>query len=127
MALVKSTELRSSMWTKKCEDAFIMKQAALVDPIALLRSKTRQKWEAIGHSAAATTETTKRIAKLLVGLSNADTSIVVFGSLARKEWTSKSDIDWTLLVDGQADPQHLEIAQKIGSQLIEGKFQAPGA
>lgn len=31
-----------------------------------------------------------------------DTSLVVFGSLARREWTTGSDLDWTYLVDGQA-------------------------
>ncbi|HEV2991737.1 MAG TPA: nucleotidyltransferase domain-containing protein [Candidatus Angelobacter sp.] len=29
-------------------------------------------------------------------------SLVVFGSLARGEWTTGSDLDWTYLVDGQA-------------------------
>ena len=29
-----------------------------------------------------------------------DTSLVVFGSLARQEWTSASDLDWTYLIDG---------------------------
>jgi hypothetical protein len=30
------------------------------------------------------------------------------------------------LIDGQADPQHLEIAQQVARRLAEGKFQAPG-
>ena len=42
-----------------------------------------------------------------------DTSLVVFGSLARGEWTSASDLDWTYLIDGQANSDHLVIAQKI--------------
>jgi predicted nucleotidyltransferase len=104
-----------------------MKPTEIVDPIAVLQGRVNQKWAAIGDSAVATMKITKEIDKLLAGFSTTDTSIVVFGSLARKEWTSKSDIDWTLLVDGQADPQHLEIAQKIGSQLTKGKFQEPGA
>ena len=33
-----------------------------------------------------------------------DTSLVVFGSLARGEWTSKSDLDWTYLIDGGPIP-----------------------
>jgi hypothetical protein len=60
------------------------------------------------------------------GLSSSDACIVVFGSLARKEWTSKSDVDWTLLIDGQADPEHLEVAQKIASRLKDAGFPAPG-
>ena len=104
-----------------------MTQPEQIEPIEILRSKVKQKWTAIESSAAETTKITKRLEKLLAGLSTTDTSIVAFGSLARKEWTSKSDIDWTLLVDGQADPQHLNIAQKVGGQLAAGGFQTPGA
>jgi predicted nucleotidyltransferase len=49
-----------------------------------------------------------------------DTSLVIFGSLARGEWTSGSDLDWTYLIDGEANSDHLVIAQKIQS-LLEKK------
>lgn len=57
-----------------------------------------------------------------------DTSLVVFGSLARGEWTSASDLDWTYLIDGQANPEHLEIAQAIQRvvRANKKKFRAPG-
>jgi predicted nucleotidyltransferase len=57
-----------------------------------------------------------------------DTSLVVFGSLARGEWTSASDLDWTYLIDGQANSDHLVIAQKMRRVLKENKdkFRAPG-
>ena len=55
-----------------------------------------------------------------------DTSFIVFGSLARGEWTIGSDVDWTLLIDGQADPNHLKISQAIGGRLDEAKLQPPG-
>jgi predicted nucleotidyltransferase len=54
-----------------------------------------------------------------------DTSLVVFGSLARREWTTGSDLDWTYLVEGQANSDHLVIAQKINS-AIEAEFKEPG-
>lgn len=57
-----------------------------------------------------------------------DTSLVVFGSLARGEWTSASDLDWTYLIDGQANSDHLFIAQKM-RKVFEGnedKFRPPG-
>jgi len=59
-------------------------------------------------------------------------NVIVFGSLARKEFTSGSDIDWTLLVDGKANPQHLNIAQAFKKELenkeIEGlKVKGPTA
>lgn len=44
---------------------------------------------------------------------NEDASIVVFGSLARDEATPGSDLDWTLLVDGKANPEHLRLVQAI--------------
>ncbi len=52
-----------------------------------------------------------------------DASLVVFGSLARDEWTSGSDLDWTYLIDGQADPAHLLITQRIQSVIDEQKDQ----
>jgi predicted nucleotidyltransferase len=48
----------------------------------------------------------------LTGFDSEDTSIVVFGSLARDEFTEGSDIDWTFLIDGSADPRHLDLAGK---------------
>ncbi|HSY91660.1 MAG TPA: nucleotidyltransferase domain-containing protein [Candidatus Binatus sp.] len=59
-----------------------------------------------------------------------DTSLVVFGSLARGEWTSGSDLDWTYLIDGEANSDHLVIVQKI-QRLLEQKknkkkFRPPG-
>jgi predicted nucleotidyltransferase len=57
-----------------------------------------------------------------------DTSLVVFGSLARGEWTAASDLDWTYLIDGQANSDHLVIAQKIRRILKkhEDRFRPPG-
>lgn len=57
-----------------------------------------------------------------------DTSLVVFGSLARDEWTSGSDLDWTYLIDGQANSDHLVIAQEIHRVLKthSDRFPSPG-
>lgn len=53
-----------------------------------------------------------------------DTSVVVCGSLAREEFTSGSDIDWLLLVDGIADPNHhsllLDAERKIKKFVAKG-------
>src|SRR3954465_15589679 len=56
-----------------------------------------------------------------------DTSIVVFGSLARRELTAGSDLDWVLLVDGIADPEHLEATLEIESRLEDDSVKGPGA
>lgn len=53
-----------------------------------------------------------------------DTSLIVFGSLARGEWTSGSDLDWTYLIDGQANSDHLRIAQKI-SKVLRDRYTGP--
>ncbi|WP_298862921.1 nucleotidyltransferase domain-containing protein [uncultured Gimesia sp.] len=52
-----------------------------------------------------------------------DVDIVVFGSLARQEWTTGSDVDWTLLIDGQANIDHRSNAREIGLTLDELEFK----
>jgi predicted nucleotidyltransferase len=54
-----------------------------------------------------------------------DTSIVVLGSLGRKEFTPGSDIDWNLLVDGIADPNHQELLLNA-QERIRKVAKAPG-
>ena len=57
-----------------------------------------------------------------------DTSLVVFGSLAREEWTSGSDLDWTYLIDGEVNSDHAVIAQEISRILKRHSdhFPVPG-
>jgi predicted nucleotidyltransferase len=43
-------------------------------------------------------EVQSRLETLAKGVTTTDAALCVFGSLARKEWTAKSDIDWTLLI-----------------------------
>lgn len=56
-----------------------------------------------------------------------DTSVVVFGSLARDEYTSGSDADWTLLIDGEANSDHLKVVQKIKSSIKDIFAKPPNA
>ena len=53
-------------------------------------------------------------------------SMVVFGSLARAEFTADSDLDWTIIVDGRADSRHLEIVHCLKRRLEAAKFNVPG-
>jgi predicted nucleotidyltransferase len=76
-------------------------------------------WNNLAYAKIATTEKLKSLKKDLAGFDNADTSIVVFGSLARDEVTRGSDIDWTLLVDGKADPKHHDVAKEIECRIDE--------
>ncbi len=58
-------------------------------------------------------------------LTSLDTSIIVFGSIARKECTSGSDLDWSFIVDGQANSKHKQISKRIGELLEKNKTEFP--
>ena len=98
------------------------------DAFQQISKKTGKRWPAILSAK----KEAKAIKSTLHGLLqkenliSSDTEMVVFGSLARNEWTKGSDVDWTLLVDGQADPAHLKIAQTIGKILEEKGYKKPG-
>jgi predicted nucleotidyltransferase len=62
----------------------------------------------------------------LRGLDSEDTSIVVSGSLARDEFTDGSDVDWTLLIDGLADPKHHDLFRKIRTVVDACAPKGPG-
>ena len=85
--------------------------------IAMAKSKALEKQEAI---RTALTQPTKLF-------NPSDLSITVFGSIARLEFTEKSDVDWTLLIDGQAQPEHLRIAFSIQQKLHEKGLKPPTA
>jgi predicted nucleotidyltransferase len=96
--------------------------------IEKLCEKIGKRWNAIDAAANAAFDERKKIIGILSDhrLVPSDTSFVVFGSLARDEWTVGSDVDWTLLVDGMADPDHFKVAQEIRERFIEAKLQGPG-
>jgi predicted nucleotidyltransferase len=62
----------------------------------------------------------------LRGETSPDVSIVVHGSLARLEFTSESDLDWTFLIDGQANPQHQDDLLRIRRKLEHVDLKPPG-
>jgi predicted nucleotidyltransferase len=82
-----------------------------------LEKRLHADWGHLKHARefAATTREELRLA--LKDLDSEDTSIVVSGSLARDEFTLGSDIDWTLLIDGSADPKHYDLTKKIGDVI----------
>src|SRR5258708_11647690 len=102
-----------------------MGTAVQSDPILTLQSQVGEEWNAIQQARAKTAQTNSRLEKVLDGLSSTDAAIVVFGSLARDEWT-QSDVDWTLLIDGQADPEHLHVAQEVAERLEKEDLTPPG-
>jgi predicted nucleotidyltransferase len=57
---------------------------------------------------------------------SSDEDIVVFGSIARGECNDNSDVDWTLLIDGQASPDHRNKAHRISNIFEKNNLKPPG-
>ena len=98
-------------------------------PVFELRDRLGEEWPWIIASREKSAVMMERLRRELdrPHLTPADTTLVVFGSLARGEFTDGSDIDWTLLVDGTAAPYHQDAAQRISSRLEEMKLAAPSS
>lgn len=93
-----------------------------------LASKLGVEWPAIADARSAADDAAQRLRQACESIKlPPHTAFIAFGSLARKEWTSGSDVDWTLLIDGPSDPEHLQIAQDIAAALADGGFAEPGA
>ncbi|MEO8216119.1 MAG: nucleotidyltransferase domain-containing protein [Acidobacteriota bacterium] len=58
--------------------------------------------------------------------SSEDASIVVVGSIGRREVTESSDVDWTLLIDGPSDPSHAQAVTDIRADLESLDLEKPG-
>jgi len=100
------------------------------ESIQELESKLSCNWSSISNAREEARSTREKILKSLNDFERIQTdqamSIVVFGSLARDEWTNGSDIDWTLLIDGLADAEHRRISHQIGKKLEEDGLREPG-
>lgn len=96
-------------------------------PILDLRDRLGAEWPWIMASREKSAATMERLGRELghPHLTPPDTTLVVFGSLARGEFTDGSDVDWTLLVDGAANPYHQEAAQRIRCRLGEMGLAPP--
>jgi predicted nucleotidyltransferase len=91
-----------------------------------LEEKVGRRFESLAAARRLSASTLARLADVLRGEDPSDTSIVVFGSLARGEYTAGSDLDWTLLIDGQADEGHYEAVRSITASLKRESFTEPG-
>lgn len=74
-----------------------------------LQQRLGLEWPSIKKAHADTLSMRNRLAALFSRRRASDTSVVVFGSVARFEVTTKSDTDWILLVDGSATPEHKKL------------------
>jgi len=92
-------------------------------------SQNSREWRNILNSNATTITTCDKIVQAFSDVSpllSSDADLVVFGSLARNECTSGSDVDWTLLVDGQVSNSHYQSSNIIKKKFISLKLQEPG-
>ncbi|MEO6802326.1 MAG: nucleotidyltransferase domain-containing protein [Granulicella sp.] len=74
-------------------------------------------WRNLHQASSKAEDTLQNFTDAVKDLTTSDASIVVFGSLARFELTPSSDIDWTLLLDGPSDPQHLHVSREIANKV----------
>lgn len=107
-----------------------------IDPktnyVAQLSTASGKSWSTIAAAHVDAAEVLKLLHDNLRGFTSDDVDLVVFGSLARQEWTSGSDVDWTMLIDGQANADHRIVArdveQKLGTlKYKQAKLNPPGA
>jgi predicted nucleotidyltransferase len=88
-------------------------------PVEILATKVGQEWRHLVAAQERAVRERRKLQSALAEFDSADSSIVVFGSLGRDEFTPGSDVDWTLLIDGIADPAHFDTALEIRRKLKE--------
>jgi hypothetical protein len=97
-----------------------------------LRKATGKEWPAITRARSQALTRLEQVRKIVregadrTPIDSEDISVVAFGSLAREEWTSGSDLDWTLLVDGGVDYEHAHAARLFREKVDEAKVKQPG-
>ncbi len=97
------------------------------DPLEELSAALGEAWPAIFAARAAAREEETKLHRLIAGVKPpANTSVVAFGSLAREEWTSGSDLDWTLLVDGPSDMRHFDVTKSVEQVFEKEGYREPG-
>ncbi|WP_158944415.1 nucleotidyltransferase domain-containing protein [Granulicella sp. S190] len=92
----------------------------------LLETRTKASWPNIRFARFQSGVTKTLLEDTLGGFTSSDSSIVVVGSLARQEFTSGSDVDWTLLLDGISHPEHIKVAHEIRKSLKDLDIRQPG-
>lgn len=102
---------------------------AFDSPVLHLRDRLGAAWPNITRSRDRAAAMMERLRRELCHphLVPPGTTLVVFGSLARRELTDGSDVDWTLLVDGGVDPDHPLHARRIRGRLREMELVGPAA
>ncbi len=93
-----------------------------LDYVAELATRSGKSWTTIAKAQSDAQGLQQLLREKLRHFTSEDVDIVVFGSLARREWTSGSDVDWTMLIDGQANSEHRIAAREIERKLPETEY-----
>ncbi|MHB8860913.1 MAG: nucleotidyltransferase domain-containing protein [Pirellulaceae bacterium] len=94
-----------------------------IDYVAELSDTNSRKWPTIAAAYRDANEVQTLLDEQCRQVTSDDYDLVVFGSLARREWTSGSDVDWTLLLDGQANADHRRVAGKVECLLKQLEYK----
>lgn len=95
--------------------------------IASLQKRLGVEWAALKKAHSDTLVMRKALSDLFASRRASDTTVVVFGSVARFEVTAKSDVDWILLLDGPASPEHRPLTMEVRQILLENGYIKPGS
>ncbi|KIG19451.1 hypothetical protein DB30_02732 [Enhygromyxa salina] len=95
-------------------------------PLWALADRLGCDWPHLRAAHSASQVEHQRLVGLLQSAVPPDTSFVAFGSLARGELTSGSDLDWTLLLDGRTDKDHHRAVRELYTRLEDASVKAPG-
>lgn len=95
-------------------------------PVEALEEKLSANWPAIRKARETTRRELLQLEAAFDGKRAPDTSLVLFGSIARQEMTGGSDTDWILLVDGEVLPEHEKQREEIEKELERLKLVQPG-
>jgi hypothetical protein len=92
-----------------------------------LRNGDPTRWSNINAAGLQSADKLKELADLVGDLLPTDEgAFVVFGSIARREFTIGSDLDWTIFIDGRADSLHLRVVHQLRDRLDAAGFAKPG-
>ena len=103
-----------------------MSSPLFVPPVQALEARLNTRWQNIANARDLAIQTRSKLKRALTGLDSEDSSVVVSGSLARDEFTLGSDIDWSLLIDGQADPNIVDTLPRIEEIIKTVAAKPPG-
>jgi len=88
-----------------------------ISPLELIRTRIGSDWPALHKAQQNARLWREDLFELFRTRDSPDTTLAVFGSVARQEVTSSSDLDWILLIDGQSIPEHKDQEREIERTL----------